>query len=129
MTVNEATVLEMETSNARFTAWMRGNLGHAADHFGLRLIGEPVFGWRLRSIGASATGPDGRLWLRVVSEYPRWACGDGWVGNAEANTLPIPSFVTVMSHLHSAVRLLGNRDLSLLVPRVSLFNTQPRSTE
>jgi hypothetical protein len=79
--------LAMEGSDATFTAWQRGNLAHAAELFGLAVRGEPVFGWRLRSVGAPATGPDGTRWLRVVSDYPEFACGDGWTGNLDANTL------------------------------------------
>lgn len=77
----------MEASDATFTAWQRANLAHAARLFGLAVRGEPVFGSRLRSIGAPATGPDGTRWLRVVSDYPEFACGDGWTGNLDANTL------------------------------------------
>lgn len=46
---DEQTVAE---ADALFCEWMRGNLDHAAAHFGLTLTGEPVFGWRLRTIGA-----------------------------------------------------------------------------
>lgn len=74
-------------ADARFTEWMRLNLDRAAEHFGLSLIGEPVFGWRLRTIGAPATGPDGQRWLRVVTEFPEWAAGDTWTGNLDANTI------------------------------------------
>ncbi len=83
----DAPVLEMEVSDERFTQWMRGNLDRAARHFALTVTGSPVFGWRLRSIGARATGTHGSRWLRVVSDYPQWASGDGWTGNSDANTL------------------------------------------
>lgn len=81
---DEQTVTE---ADALFRQWMRGNLDHAAAHFGLTLTGEPVFGWRLRTIGAPARGADGPRWLRVVSEFPQWARGDIWTGNTDANTL------------------------------------------
>lgn len=74
-------------ADARFIEWMRGNLHRAADHFSLTITGEPVFGWRLRTIGAPATGVDGPRWLRVVTEFPEWATGDTWTGNADANTI------------------------------------------
>lgn len=70
----------------RFVEWMRLNLGHAARHFGLVLAGEPVFGWRLRTIGAPTSGADGPRWLRVVTEFPEWAEGDTWTGNTDANS-------------------------------------------
>lgn len=79
--------LAMETSDETFTAWQQVNLAHAARQFGVLLAGPAVFGWRLRSIGAPVTGPDGDQWLRVVSDYPQFACGDGWTGNADATTL------------------------------------------
>ncbi|MFF2374843.1 aminoglycoside phosphotransferase [Streptomyces xiamenensis] len=56
-------------------------------HFGLTISGEPLFGWRLRSIGAPADGNDGRVWLRGASEQPEWAHGNVWTGNADANTV------------------------------------------
>ncbi|MDQ2880213.1 MAG: phosphotransferase [Actinomycetota bacterium] len=86
-------------ANARFTEWMHLNLDHAADHFGLKLTGEPVLGWRLRTIGAPATGDDGPRWLRVVTEFPEWARGDTWTGNADANTItgiPKPRVLDVL---------------------------------
>lgn len=84
MSHDEQTVAE---ADALFCEWMRGNLDHAAAHFELTLTGEPVFGWRLRTIGAPASGGDGPRWLRVVSEFPQWARGDTWTGNTGANTL------------------------------------------
>lgn len=36
--------LEVESSDERFTTWMRDNLKRAAEHFGLRVVGEPVLG-------------------------------------------------------------------------------------
>ncbi|WP_020500990.1 hypothetical protein [Sciscionella marina] len=79
--------LAMEDSDEVFTAWQRANLANAARRFGVLLAGPAVFGWRLRSIGAPVTTPDGtQRWLRVVSEYPDYATGEGWTGNADANT-------------------------------------------
>lgn len=74
-------------ADARFRDWMRGNLTHAANHFRLELSGEPIFGWRLRSISAPVTGRGGRFWLRVVSEKLEWATGDSWTGNVDANVI------------------------------------------
>ncbi|WNI14625.1 hypothetical protein [Actinacidiphila sp. ITFR-21] len=65
-----------------------------AAHFGLEVSGQPVLGWRDRSIAASADGPRGRCWLRVVCEELGWAQGDhALTGNADADaldTLPKP---------------------------------------
>jgi len=79
---------DVAEANRRFRIWMRQNLDHAADHFGLAVTAEPVFGWRDRSVGARTDGPQGRRWLRVVSEQPQWAQGPGWTGNADANDVP-----------------------------------------
>ncbi|MEV0682190.1 phosphotransferase [Actinosynnema sp. NPDC050436] len=73
--------------DAVFRNFQRHNLGRAAEHFDLTITGTPLFGWRLRSISAPVTGRGSDCWLRVVSEEPRWARGDGWTGNADANDL------------------------------------------
>lgn len=85
-------------ADAVFRNFMRHNLGHAAVHFGLHVISPPVFGWRLRSIGARARSLDGERWLRVVSQEPRWAQGEAWTGAADANQvsgLPKPRVLAV----------------------------------
>ncbi|MGI8308128.1 aminoglycoside phosphotransferase [Saccharopolyspora hattusasensis] len=80
---------EVADADRRFAEWMRANLDRAAAHFGVTLTGDPVFGWRLRSIGAPARDGDGAArWLRVVSEFPEWAHGEFWTGNTDANALP-----------------------------------------
>lgn len=83
-----ATSAEIAEADRQFAEWMRENLDHAAEQFEVIIAGEPVFGWRLRSIGAPATGHGGPRWLRMVSEPVQWAGGDFWTGNADANTLP-----------------------------------------
>ncbi|WP_231104735.1 hypothetical protein [Haloechinothrix halophila] len=85
--IDDMPVLEMEVSDERFAEWMRANLATAARHFDVTVDGDPVFGWRLRSIGARVSGAEAWRWLRVVSDYPQWASGDGWTGNADANAL------------------------------------------
>jgi Ser/Thr protein kinase RdoA (MazF antagonist) len=79
--------LAMESSDETFTAWQQGNLAAAARRFEVLLAGPAVFGWRLRSIGAPVTSEDGPRWVRVVSDYPEFASGDGWTGNSDANSL------------------------------------------
>lgn len=73
--------------DAVFRNFQRHNLGRAAEHFGLTVARSPSFGWRLRSISAPVSGPHGAQWLRVVSEQPQWAQGDGWTGNVDANEI------------------------------------------
>jgi hypothetical protein len=79
--------MDTSAADAAFAEWMRENLHHAADHFGLKVTGEPVYGWRLRSISAPVTATDGERWLRVVSQEPEWATGDHWTGARDANTI------------------------------------------
>jgi hypothetical protein len=74
-------------ADATFRNWMRHNLARAAETFHLSVTGTPIFGWRLRSIGAIAHGQNGACWLRVISEQPQWATGEFWTGNQDANTL------------------------------------------
>lgn len=76
-----------DEADEMFAAWMRQNLDRAAEHFAVRVVGEPVLGWRQRSIGAAVLGAEGPRWLRVVSEEIRWADGDWWTGNADANAI------------------------------------------
>lgn len=76
---------DLSAADAEFREWMRENLQRAADHFGLAIAGEPRLGWLDRSIGASALRDGQKCWLRVVSEDKRWAGGDFWTGNADAN--------------------------------------------
>ncbi|NKQ59385.1 aminoglycoside phosphotransferase [Amycolatopsis sp. K13G38] len=66
---------------------MAGAFSKAAAEAGATVAGEPVFGWRERTIGAPVDTPDGPRWLRVVSEHHRWAEGDFWTGNADAATI------------------------------------------
>ncbi len=54
--------------DAVFRNFMRHNLTRAADHFTLTIVGEPLFGWRLRSISARAADRAGTRWLRIVSQ-------------------------------------------------------------
>jgi hypothetical protein len=66
---------------------MTGLLSAAAEHFGLTVAGSAAWGWRDRSAGAPAAGTDGPRWLRVVTEDIRWAHGDWWTGNSDANVI------------------------------------------
>lgn len=80
--------LAMESSDETFAAWQHSNLVATSREFKVALAGPVVFGWRLRSIGAPVTTPEGHdRWLRVVSDYPDYACGEGWNGNSDANVV------------------------------------------
>ncbi|MBQ6640049.1 MAG: aminoglycoside phosphotransferase [Saccharopolyspora sp.] len=76
-----------EEADEIFGEWMRQNLDRAAEHFEVAVVGEPVFGWRLRSISAAVRSTSGPRWLRVVSEQLEWADGDWWTGNADSNAI------------------------------------------
>jgi len=98
-TPHSATTDDTAAADARFIEWMHLNLQHAAEHFEIVLAGEPIFGWRLRTIGAPGTAPGGDRWLRVVSEFPDWASGDTWTGNSDAEaltTIPRPRVLDVL---------------------------------
>ncbi|KAA5835252.1 hypothetical protein F1721_10765 [Saccharopolyspora hirsuta] len=83
----DPTTAEVAEADRQFAEWMRANLARAAEHFGVAVAGEPVFGWRLRSISAAVDSSEGRRWLRVVSEQPQWVHGDWWTGNADSNAV------------------------------------------
>lgn len=90
--------MTVEEADAHFAAWMRQNLAVAAAHFNLRIAGEPVLGWRLRSISARAEARHDSRWLRVVSQEPEWAQGAHWSGTLDANVIvgvPKPRVVDV----------------------------------
>lgn len=78
---------DLAEADRRFRVWMRQNLDRAAVRFALEVTGEPVLGWRDRSIAATVEGRHGRRWLRVVSEQLQWTRGGAWSGNADANVL------------------------------------------
>lgn len=87
-----------ELADQRHRDHMRVLLDEAAEGFGLELAGEVVFGWRDRTIGAPARGPHGDLWVRVTTEFPRWAYGKFWNGNADASAvtgIPRPEVIEV----------------------------------
>lgn len=90
-------MLAVERSDAVFTAWMRDNLYRAADRFGVEVIGKPVLGWRLRSIGARASSAVGPRWLRVVSEHPEYAGGQALTGNTDAAALGLSTIPRVLA--------------------------------
>lgn len=87
-----------DLADQRHRDHMRTLLAQAAEKFGLTPTGDPVFGWRDRTIGALAHGPHGDLWVRVTTEFPRWAQGKSWTGNADADALtgiPRPEVIEV----------------------------------
>ena len=73
--------------DAIWREWLGEILSAAADRFGLVITGPPAYGWRDRSIGTPALGRAGPRWLRVVTEDARWAHGDFWTGNVDANRI------------------------------------------
>lgn len=68
-------------------ARMRAAQQHAADQFGRTPAGEPVWGWRGRTIGSRAEDADGPAWLRIQSTRADQAGGKIWEGTELANRL------------------------------------------
>ncbi len=66
---------------------MRSRLRLAAEHFSLTLTGEPIFGWRDRTIGGRASGSNGECWLRVSWAHAQWAGGNYWTGNEDGSVI------------------------------------------
>jgi hypothetical protein len=79
--------MNTDEADAHFAGWMRENLDLAAAHFDLEIAGQPVFGWRLRSVSARTNGSQGVCWLRVVSQEPQWAQGNHWTGTLDSNAI------------------------------------------
>ena len=111
--------------DAVFRNFQRHNLARAAEHFELVITGAPSFGWRLRSISAPAVGRHGPRWLRVVSEEPQWAQGDGWSGNADANEITGVAKPQVLGVFEWSERSWRNQraELMTLVPGVACSPT------
>jgi hypothetical protein len=68
-------------------AWLRAALAEAAIEASATVVGEAVFGWRDRSLGARVRTESAELWLRVVTEQEQWVGGEFWTGNTDANTI------------------------------------------
>lgn len=123
-------VLAVERSDAVFTAWMRDNLHRAADRFGVQVVGEPVMGWRLRSIGARADSAAGPRWLRVVSEYPEYAGGEALTGNTDAAALGLPTIPRVLEVWQwQADGRVQRAELSTLLPGRPVSDTDVLATD
>ncbi|SFT09481.1 hypothetical protein SAMN05660874_05663 [Saccharopolyspora flava] len=120
-----------EIADRRFADWMRGNLDLAAEHMAVSVTGDPVFGWRMRSIGARARDDSGGdRWLRVVSEFPQWARGQFWTGNADANDLPETiSRPHVLGTFEWGDGRCQRAELSTLLPGHPCSNTDIPSTD
>lgn len=67
--------------------WMREQLRLASKHFSVEPGGEPVFGWRDRTIGCRVIGGEGAQWLRVSWADPQWVAGEYWTGNEDAKDI------------------------------------------
>lgn len=87
-----------ELADQRHRAHMLALFHEAAERFGLAPTGETVFGWRDRTLGGPAHGPHGDRWVRVTTEFPRWAQGAFWTGNTDASAItgiPRPEVIDV----------------------------------
>jgi hypothetical protein len=89
-------------ADAEHRVWLRQLLDRAAAQGNVTVDGQPVFGWRDRSIGVKVrTNGDaggGSVWLRVVAEREEWAGGLFWTGNVEANVISGVGKPVVLGH-------------------------------
>lgn len=87
-------------------SWLGSMLTEAADGLDVTVTGEPVYGWRDRSISAPATTRDGRAWLRVVTEHTEFTDGEFWTGNADAGDITgvaKPRFIRALEWIEGPV--------------------------
>lgn len=88
-----------DDADAAYRAELLDDLTVAAGRLGVRVAGDPVFGWRDRTVGAPVATGEGRRWLRLVREMVEWTDNEFWTGNADAAVLPAavrrPSVVRV----------------------------------
>jgi hypothetical protein len=87
---------ELSAADQAHRAEMKTRLRHAADHFSVTLVGEPVFSGQDRTVGSRAKTPDGECWLRVSWSHGYWVSGEFWTGNQDAAALvgvPKPALI------------------------------------
>lgn len=78
--------------------WLTEALAKAATEAGVSLVGDPVFGWRDRTLGCRVRAEDGDYWLRVVSEQQAWANDEFWTGNVDAGAITGVAKPSVLRH-------------------------------
>jgi hypothetical protein len=78
---------ELSAADRAHRAEMLTRLHQAADHFSLKLIGEPVFSGQDRTIGSRAQAANSECWLRVSWSHSYWTSGEFWTGNQDAVTI------------------------------------------
>lgn len=74
----------------------------------VHVVGEPVLGWRDRSIGGAVERVGEPLWLRVVWARREWARGLWWTGNQDASEIRAawkPAVIEVVEHAEGDVVL------------------------
>lgn len=101
-------------------AWLTEALTNAATEAGVSLVGDPVFGWRDRTVGSRVRAADGEYWLRVVSEQQAWTDGDFWTGNVDASVISGVAKPMVLRHRdwEDGTRCLRAELMTLLPGRV-----------
>jgi len=96
--------------------WMREQLQLAAEYFSVAPDGEPVFGWRDRTIGSRVIGHQGARWLRVSWADPQWAEGEYWTGNEDAaNIVDVPKPTVLDLHEWGAETYRNRAELMTLI--------------
>lgn len=79
-------------------SWLREAFAEAAARASATPTGEPVYGWRERTLSSRVSTPGGEFWLRVVSEQREWAEGDFWTGNVDASAITGVAKPQVLRH-------------------------------
>lgn len=80
-------IQEVEKAVEEQRVWLQGHLNVAAGKFGLRLEGDIVNTYDMRSAGSRALDNGSDVWLRVVFENPVYQPACRWEGNVEANAI------------------------------------------
>lgn len=98
-----------DAAGTEHRAWLGEMLSEAAAGLQANIVGEPVYGWRDRSVAAATRTREGQRWLRVVCEQTEWTKGGFWTGNAEASRLRGVAKPTVLRTLEWVEGLVSVR--------------------
>ncbi|GAA1580330.1 hypothetical protein [Kribbella karoonensis] len=86
------------TRDQQRQTWMEYHLAQFAEHFGVRILSDPVHSGRLHSVGAKVDMTGELAWLRVVYADPDWGVGNYLDGNVTANQFDVPRPRAMCSH-------------------------------
>ncbi|GAA3735846.1 aminoglycoside phosphotransferase [Salinactinospora qingdaonensis] len=87
----------MDRDESEQRLFLRQVLADGAARLGAEPTGEPVFGWRDRTIGALAIRRGEAVWLRATGEHREWTGDRMWTGNQDAAALTGVAKPTVLA--------------------------------